>query len=166
MSRSSPKKSSAEGYTVYVPTLVEPDDPELEFFVHAGLGISLSKNKNAVPLAFRDKEGILGAAIYERYTGPGGSVHIHWTGRGGRWLTRDMIAMTFVYPFVQLQVKWLFGEVPAKDTYVRNLDERLGFEYFMTIPEFFPDDDLIIYRMHRDKCRWICLEEGENDGEA
>lgn len=97
------------------------------------------------------------AALFERWTGPGGSVTAHWAAPGGK-TTRRMLFAVFHYVFGQLKVEKMIGEVRASDKKVRELDERLGMKPVATIAGYFPDDDLVIYEMRREDCLFLPKE--------
>lgn len=109
-------------------------------------------------MGFLDDEShnIVGGFMFERYTGVTGSVHAHWAGsENRRWLTRNILQLVTVYVFDQLQCDVMFGEVRRSDKYVRKIDERIGFEKVAVLPAYFPDDDLVIYSMTKQQCRFL-----------
>lgn len=144
-----------------------PEDPTVRQFFADRLGVQ-AIYPGAKLLAFQDADGVLGGWVFERYTGPGGSVTMHWAGRDRGWLKLDMLVMCAVYVFEQLACKQAIGEVRASDTEVRRVDEKVGFKEIATIPGYFPDDDLVIYRMERAECRFLPANhvEGTSDGKA
>jgi RimJ/RimL family protein N-acetyltransferase len=138
--------------------LCAPFDPEVREMFKRKLGLT-HLPAGATYIAYRDDEGVTGGWMFERYTGPGGSVCAHWAAnKEGRWLTKQMLNMAALYVFGQLRCKFIMGEVAASDEYVRRVDERLGFEEHATIRGYFPDDDLVIYRLDRNRCRWLPAE--------
>lgn len=106
-------------------------------------------------MGFVDEEGILGGFMFERYTGVTGSVHVHWAGRGPGWLKRTMLKLVAIYVYDQLKVDIMYGEVRASDEAVRSIDRRLGFVETAVLHGYFPGDDLIVYSMTKDQCRWL-----------
>ena len=113
----------------------------------------------AMGFADEDTGELVGAWMFERYTGEGGSVHVHWAARDSKkWLTPDMLRLVAIYAFDQLGVDLLYGEVRASDKRTREIDERLGFGETVVLPAYFPDDDLIVYSMARRQCRWLPAE--------
>jgi len=117
--------------------------------------LSTTMPDTAEYLAFADSHGVIGGWVFERYTGVGGSVFSHWAGRSATWLTRRMLRMSALYVFDQLGCERVYGEVPASDTRVRRIDERLGFKEIATLHGCFPHDDLVLYEMTRVNCRWL-----------
>lgn len=106
-------------------------------------------------LGFLDQAGrVAGGWLFERYTGPGGSVHAHWAGRPG-WITPRTLRMASFYLFVQLGVEVVFGEIKETEPKLRELAERLGFQYLTTLPGYFPDAALCVYSMTKQQCRWL-----------
>ena len=112
-------------------------------------------------LGFMDSETeeLMGAWLFERYTGINGSVFAHWANAvGHRFVTRSNLHLVAHYIFSQLQCQQVLGEVRASDDYVRKMNERLGFKKVAEIPGYFSGDDLVIYRMTRAECSWIPQE--------
>lgn len=103
-----------------------------------------------------DTDDVSAAFMFERYTGPGGSVHIHWAvAPHSRGLTRDMMRLVAIYLFDQLKVDVVYGEVRAGEKKTREIDERLGFVQTAVLPAYFPDDDLVIYSITKRQCEWL-----------
>lgn len=138
-------------------------------FVMIRTGLSVPASATQV-LGFIDpnKEELVGAFMFERYTGRGGSAYLHWAAADGnrRWLNRTVLALVAHYAFEQLGVTRVFGEVRASDSYVRRIDERLGFKEVAILPGYFPDDDLAVYCITKQECTWLPAENEESsDGQ-
>lgn len=137
--------------------LAGPDDdlPLRQFFAQK-TGVDTTTERSRV-LGFKDSTSgeILGVWLFERYTGVTGSVHSHWAGKDGPWLTKDMLTLVAVYVFDQLGCSRVYGEVAASDTYVRKVNEKLGFREVAVLHGYFPDDDLVIYSLEKRDCRWL-----------
>lgn len=110
-------------------------------------------------MAFRDRDGIRGGFLFERYTGEGGSIHVHWAGRDRHWLKKYMLILGFTYMFEQLGCRVVYGDVRAKATGVIDIDYRLGFRAVHRFKGYYPDDDLIVFQMHKNQCKWLKPEE-------
>jgi hypothetical protein len=106
-------------------------------------------------MAFRDAQGIRGAFLFEKYTGVGGSIHVHWAGRDGHWLKKYMLNLVAMYMFESLQCQISYGLVPAKATNVLDIDYRLGFREVYRLKGFYPEDDLVILQMRKEECIWL-----------
>jgi hypothetical protein len=120
-------------------------------------------------IAFRDASGMLGGWMFERYTGPGGSIYIHWAAnRKKRWMTRHGLGLCGAYVFGQLGCTQVLGEAPATDTYVCKLNEKVGFREIARIDGYFPDGAMVLYRMRWDECRWLpaFLKGGGTNGQT
>jgi RimJ/RimL family protein N-acetyltransferase len=87
---------------------------------------------------------------------PGGSISGHICSiPGKRWMTKPFLRVMFIYPFVQLKVQRLNAFIPAKNEAVRNLIEHMGFTFEHRMPRMLADDDVLIYRMFAEDCRWM-----------
>ncbi len=105
-----------------------------------------------------ENDNLLGAIVYENYTGEGGSIEAHVGSFGPRWLNRDFLFIIFDYPFNQLKCKQAFIRVKSKNTASLKWVRALGFKDLITIEDVFPDDDMIILRMKREECRYLNIK--------
>lgn len=134
--------------------IVDENDAEMREFLLRKLGLSQMPAGGRI-LGFKTDTGPVVGWLFERYTGPGGAVHTHWAGRKHFFLKRYMLTLVAMYVFDQMKCEVVVGEVPASDLYVRSADEKLGFKEVATIKGYFPGDDLVIYTMTRDACRFL-----------
>ena len=100
-----------------------------------------------------DGERLLGGVIYQGYTGA--SIGIHMAGFDPHWASKDMLWVSFHYPFVQLGCKKLFAQVPAYNERALEIDRKLGFKEETRVRDVFPSGDLVVLSMIPDECRWL-----------
>jgi hypothetical protein len=82
---------------------------------------------------------------------------------GKRWLCKAFLGEGFRYPFEQLGCRRVTGLVPGKNKAAQSFDEHLGFTQEGCARKILPDgDDLIIYGMLREECRFLNV--GRNHG--
>lgn len=87
---------------------------------------------------------------------PGGSISGHISAiPGKRWLTRPFLRVMFLYPFMQLKVRRLNAFVPASNAPLRRFLKHLGFTLEHRMERMLENDDVLIYRMYREDCRWL-----------
>lgn len=116
-------------------------------------------------LIFSDKDGVMGGFAFERYTGPGGSIHIHWAGRDARWLRRDMLRMVGLYVFDQLRCKKVFGELPSSLNVSQRTLDMNGWRKVAVLEGYFPDEDVILVEATPESSWWAPKDvEGHTDG--
>lgn len=96
---------------------------------------------------------LLGGSVYENYTGR--SIAMHTAGFVPKWISRDLLWVSFHYPFIQLDCEYIFGQVPAHNLKALAFDLKLGFKEIVRIEGVFPEGDVIVMRMHRDECRYL-----------
>ena len=97
---------------------------------------------------------LIAGVVFDNFNGV--SVQIHVAALPGKnWITRDLLHLTFFYPFLQLRVRKLIGLVGSTNLAARRFDEHLGFQLEATLKDAYPDGDLLIYTMTPDQCRWI-----------
>lgn len=96
---------------------------------------------------------LIAGVVYNFYTGP--TIAMHVAGVGGHWLSRSYLRAAFAYPFVQLGCRRVTGYVPSTNVAARRFNERIGFQFESTMVGGWWDDDIIVYRMLKDDCRWL-----------
>lgn len=103
-----------------------------------------------------ENEQLLGGVIYQNFTGE--SVAMHMAGFHPRWVNRDLIWVSFDYPFRQLGVKRVFGQVPESNTRALEFDLRFGFKVVTKIDGVFRDGGVIVIMLEREDCKWLNLK--------
>jgi RimJ/RimL family protein N-acetyltransferase len=101
-------------------------------------------------------EKLLGGVIFTSFTGA--SISIHAAGFAPRWLNNNMLWIAFDYPFNQVDVSKVIGEVPSRNRKALDFNAKLGFKEEARIREYYPDADLVILSMRREDCRWLKLK--------
>lgn len=103
-------------------------------------------------------EKLLGGVIFTGFTGA--SIGLHVAGFDPHWINRDILWLTFHYPFEQLGVKKITGTIHSGNRKTILFNRKLGFAEEARIKDVFPDGDLLIFSMRREDCRW--LKRGSN----
>lgn len=101
----------------------------------------------------RDGE-IVAATIYNHYTGPNVMTSIAGA-PGRRWLTRGYLLAIFRYPFEQLGVRRITALVEAHNADSLRFVRHLGFKREGVMRHGAVNDDLIVFGMLREECRYI-----------
>jgi RimJ/RimL family protein N-acetyltransferase len=91
----------------------------------------------------------LGGVIFNNYTEE--SIAIHSASWVPRWVNRDLLWVTFDYPFNQLGVNRIFGMVPEDNHHARAFNSNLGFEDVARIAGVYQGNVA---------CRVMCMERG------
>lgn len=102
----------------------------------------------------------MGAIMYLNYRGT--SIEMIGAGEPG-WLTRGSLRAMFGYPFLQLKCWTVIVNVKRSNVKSRKLVQKLGFVELGVI-ESGPSksDDVILYKMTRDRCIWLGGMENEH----
>lgn len=107
-------------------------------------------------IGLADRSGsLIAGCVYQNYTKT--DIHMHAAALPGkRWLSKAYLGECFRYPFEQLGCARVTGLVPARNEVAQGFDEHLGFVLEGRVRRILPDgDDLIIYGMLREECRWL-----------
>jgi RimJ/RimL family protein N-acetyltransferase len=99
---------------------------------------------------------LMGGVIYDNHV-PSASIGMHVASFMPNWLNNDFLWVVFDYPFNQLSVRTIFGQVQASNTKALAFDLRLGFNVAARIADVFPDGDLVLLKMQRKDCKWLKL---------
>lgn len=98
-----------------------------------------------------------GGVIFNDYTHE--SIGLHVGANRGNWINRDMLWVTFDYPFRLLKVKRLFGQVPESNIWARKFNEKLGFRVVARVEGVYPNDiACLVMRMDREDCKYLHIE--------
>lgn len=99
-------------------------------------------------------EELYGGSIFQNFVYE--SIGIHVASYKSNWITRDLLFCTFGYPFLQLGVNRIFGQVAADNDAALKFDLNLGFKQIARIPGVFPGgvDDIVIC-MEKTECRFL-----------
>ena len=98
----------------------------------------------------------LGGVIFYNFTGESISLHVaSWT---PRWIDRDMLWVTFDYPFKQLGVNRIFGMVPEENRHAQQFNVKLGFHYVARVEGFYRGNiACMVMCLERSDCRFLKL---------
>jgi RimJ/RimL family protein N-acetyltransferase len=103
-----------------------------------------------------ERNGVLIAGVlYDRYTGPNVYAHIAAV-PGSRWMNRTFLHAIFHYPFIQMGVRRVTGEVEATNERALRLDAHFGFKREAVLKDAMPTGDLILLVLWKEDCRWLC----------
>jgi RimJ/RimL family protein N-acetyltransferase len=100
---------------------------------------------------------LLGGVVYTGYTGPGGSISVHVSGYDPRWINRNLSWVCADYPFNQLGVRKIIGQIPSWNDQSLRFATNLGFLPECVIKDMYPDGDCIVLSMYREHCRFLLL---------
>lgn len=101
-----------------------------------------------------EKDGALIAGVlFDNYNGR--SIAMHVAAEGSHWMTREFLCACFGYAFNQCKVKKVIGYVDSTNLAARRFDSHLGFVLEAIIPDAGRCEDLYIYSMTPDQCRFI-----------
>lgn len=96
----------------------------------------------------------LGGVIFTHFTRE--SIAIHSAGWNPHWINRDLVFVTFDYPFNQLGVKRIFGQVPETNLHAQEFNVKVGFKYVARIEGVFPHNvACLVMCLERDECRFL-----------
>jgi RimJ/RimL family protein N-acetyltransferase len=96
----------------------------------------------------------LGGVVYSNYTGE--SIAMHSAAWAKRWVNRDMLYATFDYPFNQLGVKRIFGQVPEDNLHAQEFNLNVGFKTICRVEGVFRGGiACLVMCMERDDCRFL-----------
>ncbi len=99
----------------------------------------------------------LGGVVFSHFTGE--SISIHSASWVDHWINRDLLFVTFDYPFNQLGVKRIFGQVPEDNWRARRFNENLGFRYVARVEGVFRHGvACLVMRMDREECRFLKIK--------
>ena len=96
---------------------------------------------------------VYGGVVYEKYTQA--SIWMHTAGFRPNWLNRDLLYVSFHYPFEQLHVKKIFVQIANSNCKSLEFATSLGFKIVAELDDVFPDGGCAILAMGKSECRWL-----------
>jgi RimJ/RimL family protein N-acetyltransferase len=113
-------------------------------------GVFTPENSSCIGLL--DKTGTVIAGVwYEGYTKTSIMTHIAIDGQ----MSKQFLATIFDYPFVQLGVNKLIGPTNSSNEDAMRFNYKLGFIEEARIKDAFPDGDMVLLTLTKDKCRFL-----------
>lgn len=97
---------------------------------------------------------IRGVVVYDCFGLVDCNMHVASDG-SRRWLTRQVLAHVFAYPFIQLKLRRVTALVPASNHHALRFDRKLGFRDEGYFRHAMPADDIVALGMLRAECRFI-----------
>ena len=107
--------------------------------------------KGSQQMVFVTRDSILAIIVYEGYTGVNGSVSVHLEVKPG-CMRPGMVTMMLNYVFGYLKCRQIIAKAEGRRHDLHKHYKRFGGERKAVIEGYFPDDDLHIYSIHRDRC--------------
>ena len=124
-------------------------------------GVFTPENSSCIGLL--DKEGNIVAGVwYEMYTKTSIMTHIAIDGK----MSKEFLAVIFDYPFVQLGVDKLIGPTSSSNEDAIRFNHKLGFVEEARIKDAYPDGDMVLLTMTKDKCRFLGERYGKRRGKC
>jgi len=91
------------------------------------------------------------------YTGfIGKTCQMHFWSASKGYTPKAFIRFAFEYPFNQAGREIIFGICNSLNTKAMTYDQKVGMEEIARFPNMHDDGgDLVLFKMEKDKCRWI-----------
>lgn len=105
-----------------------------------------------------EQDDLRGGVVYENYTGKGGTCVVHFAGFHDNWINRDLLWVGFHYPFVQMECNSIFAQVKSRNWNSRNVVAAMGYKEVILLPNVYPDDDMILYRLYKEDCKYLDIK--------
>jgi len=103
---------------------------------------------------------LVAGATYEDYTGGSITATI---AIDDRRVSRQFLRFIFEYPFRQLSVGKIFAMVAQTNSSSRRLVEKMGFVQEAVLKDYYSCEDLIVYSMTAEHCRFLEKDDGQKD---
>jgi hypothetical protein len=113
-------------------------------------GVFTPETSSCIGLLDKDNN-IVAGVWYETYTKTSIMTHIAIDGN----MTKEFLSAIFDYPFVQLGVLKLIGPTNSNNDVAIKFNCKLGFEEEARVKDAYPDGDLVLLTMTKDKCRFL-----------
>ena len=107
---------------------------------------------NSTSIGWLDKEGnLIAGVLYENYTKTSIMAHIAIDAPVGK----KFFYTIHHYPFIQLGVLKVIGQVKSNNEEALRLDKKLGFIEEARLKDIYPDADLIFLTLSKENCKFL-----------
>lgn len=103
-------------------------------------------------IGLEDDGKLIAGVVYNLYSGA--DIAMHVAGEG-RWLRREFTHAAFGYPFHQLKTRRVTSYTGSRNEKSIKLQMGLGFEYEGRMRHALPDDDVLIFGLLKEHCRYL-----------
>ncbi len=97
---------------------------------------------------------LVGGVVYNQFEAANVCAHIGAV-EGKNWLTRDFLWAMFDYPFNQLGKRRITALVARKNKGARKFVDNLGFSYEGCLKHYYENDNLLVFGLLRENCRFL-----------
>lgn len=133
--------------------LVYGDEPRLLPWALERIGIG-GFRRDAYAIGLERSGDLCAVVVYDNFSDCDVNMHIASDGTR-RWMSKGLLVAAFAYPFVQLGMRRVTGLVPAKNEQAMEFDQALGFKREGYCKHALPDDDIVVFGLLREECRFI-----------
>lgn len=138
--------------------IVVANDPETRAIAAEALrreaGVKLSPDFQAIIWANKDTHMLEWVVGYDSFLGK--TCQMHMVNFFTRRAPREMLRVSFDYPFNQLNLMAVLGVVNSTNEKAMRFDLHLGFKEEARLVGMHDDGgDIVLLRMNREDCRWI-----------
>lgn len=120
-------------------------------FLCKALGFSCGSQAQCV-VCVDENGGPIAGVLYDGYNGA--IIHAHIWVDAEKVPSREWYAAIFDYPFNQLMVTKIIGQVSSANIEAQRLDTHFGFELEAQISNYYEDgSSLMVYTMDRSQCK-------------
>lgn len=126
-----------------------PDGQQIAHAAGTGFDPHVDKVISRITVAGK----LMGGFIFTNYSKV--AMQVHCAGFMPRWLTPELLALVFDYPFNQLKVEQLIVTAPSTNAPNVKMYVRAGYTPITMIPRAVVGGDLLILSMTRDECKWL-----------
>jgi RimJ/RimL family protein N-acetyltransferase len=129
-------------------------DPSWGPTIARRVGTHFNPDCDKVVCRLKDQDTLMGGSLFCHYTTESISIHVAaWL---PNWLTRELLFVTFGYPFLQLPCNRVFSQIPASNTESLRFNLHLGFREVARIKGLYAGgDDCIVTCMEKNDCRFL-----------
>lgn len=127
------------------------DPARIQEWIHARSGLPVQERFRGLA---REVNGEIVAAFgYDSFQDQSCAFHAASAGPGA--ITRRLVRMAFVVPFLQWQYKCLIGIINEGNKASLKLAHDLGFDEFAVLPEACSSGSLRFLSLNKRDCRWL-----------
>lgn len=133
--------------------LIYGEEARLLPWAAARIGITAFREDATAIGQERDGE-VAAVVVYDSFSPHDCNMHVASDG-SGHWLTRELLAAAFAYPFIQLDKRRVTSPIAANNTRALRFNQRLGFVPEGYHPHGAGEHALVTLGLLRERCRFL-----------
>lgn len=133
--------------------MIRLNDPHAVGLISTACKVPFDRRYHKCIARYGGDDQLMGGVLFTDYNVV--SMQIHVASFKPNWINKQLLWLTFDYPFNVCRVEKLLGLVPSANKPALDFDLHLGFVEETRVKDVFPDGDMVVLGMYRNQCKFL-----------